>query len=199
MLSNVVVASILPVRKPAPNGLNGTKPIPSSSSVGRISASGLALPQRILALDRRHRLNGVRPADRLRPGLRQSEVLDLACLDQVLDRAGDVLDRHLRIDAMLVEQIDRSVLSRLSEASATALMCSGRLLSPAAALAGRQIDVEAELGRDHHLVTDGRERLADQFLVGERAIDLGGIEEGDAALDGRRMSAIISCLSAGGP
>ena len=39
-LSNVVVSSILPVRKPFPSGLNGTKPMPSSSSVGRISRSG---------------------------------------------------------------------------------------------------------------------------------------------------------------
>ena len=40
MLSKVVVSSIFPVRKPLPSGLNGTKPIPSSSSVGRISSSG---------------------------------------------------------------------------------------------------------------------------------------------------------------
>ncbi len=38
--SNVVVSSILPVRKPLPRGLNGTKPIPSSSSAGRSSSSG---------------------------------------------------------------------------------------------------------------------------------------------------------------
>src|SRR6202042_1990703 len=31
--SNVVFVSILPVRKPAPRGLNGTKPMPSSSHV----------------------------------------------------------------------------------------------------------------------------------------------------------------------
>ena len=31
-LPNVVFSSILPVRKPLPSGLNGTKPIPSSSS-----------------------------------------------------------------------------------------------------------------------------------------------------------------------
>jgi hypothetical protein len=40
VLSNVVLSSIFPVRKPFPSGLNGTKPIPSSSRVGRISASG---------------------------------------------------------------------------------------------------------------------------------------------------------------
>jgi hypothetical protein len=39
-LSNVVLSSILPVRKPFPSGLKGTKPIPSSSSVGSTSASG---------------------------------------------------------------------------------------------------------------------------------------------------------------
>jgi hypothetical protein len=38
--SNWVFASILPVRKPAPSGLKGTKPMPSSSRVGRISDSG---------------------------------------------------------------------------------------------------------------------------------------------------------------
>ena len=36
----MVDSSIFPVRYPLPRGLNGTKPIPSSSSVGRISASG---------------------------------------------------------------------------------------------------------------------------------------------------------------
>ena len=34
------VCRSVPVRKPLPSGLNGTKPMPSSSSVGRISSSG---------------------------------------------------------------------------------------------------------------------------------------------------------------
>ena len=37
---NSVVALTVPVRKPRPSGLNGTKPIPSSARTGRISASG---------------------------------------------------------------------------------------------------------------------------------------------------------------
>src|SRR2546428_4871491 len=40
-LSKVVSSSIFPVRKPLPRGLNGTNPIPSSSSEGSTSASGL--------------------------------------------------------------------------------------------------------------------------------------------------------------
>jgi hypothetical protein len=38
--SDFVLASIEPVRKPAPRGLNGTNPIPSSSSGGNTSRSG---------------------------------------------------------------------------------------------------------------------------------------------------------------
>ena len=38
--ANWVFSSIAPVRKPRPSGLNGTKPIPSSSSVGKILVSG---------------------------------------------------------------------------------------------------------------------------------------------------------------
>src|SRR2546425_2368271 len=39
-LTNVVVSSIVPVRKPLPRGLNGTNPMPSSSRVGSSSSSG---------------------------------------------------------------------------------------------------------------------------------------------------------------
>jgi hypothetical protein len=46
-------------------------------------------------------------AERGGPGLRQAEMLDLAFPDQFLDRSRDVFDLHLRIDAMLVEQVDR--------------------------------------------------------------------------------------------
>src|SRR5207244_10875319 len=37
---NAVFSSILPVRKPLPSGLKGTKPIPSSSQAGSTSSSG---------------------------------------------------------------------------------------------------------------------------------------------------------------
>ena len=46
-------------------------------------------------------------ADGLHAGFRQAEVLHLARCDQFLDRAGDVFHRHVRVDAVLVEQIDR--------------------------------------------------------------------------------------------
>ena len=59
--------------------------------------------------------------------------------------------------------------------------CRGRL-HPAV------LDVPAELGGDHDLVAQRRERLADQLLVDVRAVDLGGVEERDAAGRPRRAA-----------
>ena len=64
---------------------------------------GLSPPQRVLALQRRDRLDRVGATDRLDTGFGQTEVPDLAFADQLLDGAGDVLDRHFGIDAVLVE------------------------------------------------------------------------------------------------
>src|SRR5262249_33814919 len=47
------------------------------------------------------------------------------------------------------------------------------------------IDLESELRSDYHLVPKWSESLAHEFFVGERAVHLGGIEEGDAALQRR--------------
>ena len=48
----------------------------------------------------------------------------------------------------------------------------------------RGIDVEAELGGDDDTVAERTQRLADDLLVLERPIDLGGVEEGYALVDG---------------
>ena len=45
------------------------------------------------------------------------------------------------------------------------------------------VEVQAELGGDHDLVADRGERFADEFFVGERPVDLGGVEERDAEID----------------
>ena len=87
-----------------------------------------------------------------------------------------------------------SVRSRLSDSSTLRLIVSGRLSTPVDC-AGREL--EAELGRDHDLVADRFERLADELLVGERAVDLRGVEEGDAALDGCRGCSAIDSLRSG--
>jgi len=69
-------------------------------------ALGLAPPQRVFALHRGHGLNHVRAPNRLHAGLRESEVPHLTFHNQILDGARDVLDWHLRIHAVLIQQID---------------------------------------------------------------------------------------------
>ncbi len=65
--ANSAVVSTVPVRQPLPSGLNGTRAMPSSSSVGSDLGSDLGSdvtrPQRVLALQRGHRLDGVCAAD----------------------------------------------------------------------------------------------------------------------------------------
>src|SRR5271166_2855625 len=66
----------------------------------------IAHPQRIFALEGCNRLNIMRPPHGLRAGFGQPEIFDLAFRNKVLHRAGDVLDRHVGVDAMLVEEVD---------------------------------------------------------------------------------------------
>jgi len=64
-------------------------------------------------------------------------------------------------------------------------MCPGPAVQTSGAgpmIAATQI--ESELGGDDHPIAVRGEHLADELLVGERAIHLGGVEEGDAAFRG---------------
>ena len=88
------------------------------------------------------------------------------------------------IDAVLVEQIDAVGPEPLQRG----LGDLPDVLRPAVQAELRRTPVAecvAELGRDHDLVAERRQRLAHDFLVLVRTIGLGGVEEGDAALDGR--------------
>ena len=93
-----------------------------------------------------------------------------------------VLDRHRRIDAVLVEQVDvvgpeppQRALDHLADMLGPAVR-SGRPLAV--------LDAEAELRGDRHLVAPPLQRPAQQLLVGEGAVDLGRVEEGAAELEG---------------
>ena len=97
----------------------------------------------------------------------------------VLHRAGDILNRHIRIDPMLIEKVnglDSKALKRPFDCLPDAL----RLAGHAAVLPGLRIDVEAEFGRDDHLVPDWTQSFADDLFVGERPVDLRGVEESNA-------------------
>ena len=107
---------------------------------------------------------------------------DLAFGDEIADGARDILDRHLGIDPVLIEKIDRLDTQPLERAVDRRADAFGPA-AEATILPGRGIDVEAELGGDHDLLTHRAQRLADQFLIDERTIDFRRVEKGHATID----------------
>ena len=142
---------------------------------------GAPPPQGVLALHGGDGLDGVSATDGGGGGLGHAEVLDLAGRDEFLDGAGDVFDGHVGVDAVLVEQVD-GVDAQPGEGGVGDLLdvfgSAGQ-----AGLAAVGVEREAELGGDDDLAAERLQGFADEFLVDERAVDLGGVEEGDAAFD----------------
>ena len=146
---------------------------------------GLPPPQRVFALECRDRLDGVGATDRLHACFGEAEVLDLAFLNQVLHRSRHVLDRHVRVDAVLIEQVDGIDLEPLERGLGDLLDVLRPAVQADPARPAVGIELEPELGGDHHLLAERGEGFAHELLVRERAVDLGGVEERDAAFDGR--------------
>ena len=145
---------------------------------------GLAPEERVLALQGCDGLHGVSAADGLCACFGEAEVLYLACLDQILDGAGGFFDGRIGIDAMLVEEVDGVGLQTLERAFDDLLDVVGAAVGgcPLAVVVG--IGLESELGGDDDVFAEGSESFADDFFVDVGAVDFGGVEEGDAALDG---------------
>ena len=86
----------------------------------------------------------------------------------------------------------RSVRSRFSMPSTASLMCSGRLFRP-----GRRSPVSRSMFQPNFdvittLSRNGVDGLAEDALALVRAVGFGGVEKGDAAVEGGRMMLIIS-------
>src|SRR5450432_3225915 len=145
----------------------------------------LAPPERVFTLQYRDGLYGVGSTDRLCGCFGHSEMLDLTGLDQFLDRAGGVLDGHIRVDAVLIEQVDGFELEPQQGAFHGLLDVFGLTVNSGGSrlvIFARQI--EAELGGNDHLPAEWGQGLPHQFLVDERAVDFGRVKEGDTAIDG---------------
>ncbi len=105
-------------------------------------------------------------------------MLDLARLDEVGDRAGDVLYRHIGIDAMLIEQIDavgaQAFQGRFGDGADVFRSAVHAFIDVAFA--------EAELGGQDDVIAERLHSLAQQVFVGALGIGFGGVEKGDAAI-----------------
>lgn len=118
--------------------------------------------------------------DSVSAGFGQAEVADLALGDEIANRAGHVLDGYRGVDSVLVEQVD---VIGAEPAQAVFRDRANMFGAAVGALDRAALNIEAELGGDHHLVPAAFERPAQQLLICERAIDFRGVEKGDSKFD----------------
>ena len=157
--------------------------MPSSRSSGQDLVLHVAGPQGVLGLERGDRLDGVGAADRGRRCLGEPEVSDLALGDEIGDGSCCLLDRRVGVDAVLVVEVD--VVG--AEASQRALDGCTDVGGAAVGAEGVPVAVvlhEAELGGDLHLVAAALDGASDELLAVEGPVDLGGVDVGDAELEG---------------
>src|SRR5205814_2876411 len=153
----------------------------------------VARPQRIFGLQRGDRMDRGGALERLRPGLREAEIAYLAGFDQPRHRAHRLLDRHLRIDAVQVVEVD-VVNAELREAR---LAGGSHVLGPAVVgLAAVGVVDVAELAADDDAVAPPFERAAEHALVPSFHVAVGGVEERDAdihrAVHGRDLHLVVA-------
>src|SRR5438270_806237 len=110
-------------------------------------------------------------------------MLHLALLNKVLQGSGDIFDGHVRIDAVLVKQIDDVGLQPLERVFGDLLDVLWTTVQPSL-LSGARIEFEPELGGDLYLVTHWSQRFAYEFLISKRTVDFSSVEEGYAAVHG---------------
>ena len=173
--------------------------MPSSAQQRQQLGLGVAGPQRVLGLQRGERVDGVGAADRAGASLGQADVPDLALGDQIGQGADGLLDGRVRVDPVLVVQVDVVGAEPLEGALDGGADVGRAAVGDAGPAAG--VGDEAELGGHHDLVAAASDGLADQFLAVERAVDLGGVDVGDAqvqrAVDSADRLGVVKAPAAG--
>ncbi|MNQ78676.1 hypothetical protein D3C85_935970 [compost metagenome] len=124
-------------------------------------------------------MNLVRPFQGRRRGLAQSQITYLAGADQFGHGADGFFDGHLRVDSVLVIQVE-GVHAQALQAAVDGLANVFR--SPVDATGGGvgRVADDPELAGQEHPVALAGNGLADQFFIGVRAVHVGGIEQVDA-------------------
>ena len=149
----------------------------------------------VLGLERGDRVDRVGPADGGRRGLGEPEVADLAGLHELGHRADGVLDRDRLVDAVLVVEVDVVDPEPLERGVAgRADVVGGSVDADHAAV---RESLVAELGGELDLVAPAGDRLADEQLVREGAVHVGGVEEGHAQVEGA-VDGVDAALLVGG-
>src|SRR5438874_9097735 len=141
----------------------------------------LAVEQRIFALHGGDRVYRMGAPDALGVRLAEPEVAHLSLLDEAAHRADRVLDRHARVDAVLVVEVDRVDPQPLQAGLARLLHIFGAAVD-AVGTAG--LPGLAEFGGDDDVVRPALQGAAEQLLIMAPAIHVRAVEMIDAEFDG---------------
>ena len=110
-------------------------------------------------------------------------MFDLPGIDQIFDRAGHLLDRHVGVDPVLVVQVDHVQPESRREPSTAPARPSGRSIRPRGLRSTGSMSW-ANLVAMTTLVGVSGQGFAEEFLVGVRTVDLSGVEECDTKVHG---------------
>ena len=124
-------------------------------------------------------------ADRFCRSLGETDVANLASLDQAGHGADGLLDRNLRIDPMQVVEIDDIDAEALEARVARPPGVVRRAVN--AARRATRVAQYAELGREHNRVAPLADDATHQFLVVPSPVGVRGIEKGDAEFKGAKQ------------
>jgi hypothetical protein len=125
-------------------------------------------------------MNTMGAADGLRSSLRQSEVADLTLPHEFGHGTDGLLDRHLRIDPVLVVQVD-DINFQPPQTGLTGLM---HVFRPAIHALTRLGPHLPELGSENRLVATTGDGPSDQLLVLPPTVHVGRIEQCHALVEG---------------
>src|SRR3954453_4988732 len=178
----VVRAFDLPGQEATAERRVGHETDPEFAHGGEEFAFRLAAPQGVFGLEGRDRMDGVCPPERLRTRLGQPEMAHLAGPHQFRHGAARLLDRRVRIDPVLVVEVDRLD----SEPPEARLAGLAHVVRPSVdpqegAVRGAYV---AELGGDHDLIAPVADGAPDQLLVSADSLHVGGVQERDPEIDG---------------
>src|SRR6266581_8315289 len=104
--------------------------------------------------------------------LGQTPVQNLALRHQILNCAGHILDRYLRVDAVLVDEVNAVSPEPLEHPIHSLLYVVRLAVEPHFEATGLGIYVPAELRRDHHVIAERCDALTQDALAFERSVSL---------------------------
>src|SRR5436309_651593 len=196
----VLVAPYLAREEAAPQRAVGDEADAQLPARGQNLVLRVATPERVLRLERADGVRSVCTPDRYGGGLREAEIADLTGAHQLRHRADRLLDRHARVHAVLVVEVDVSH-AESRERGVAGLAHVLRAAVHAHKGPVRFADV-AEPGGQDDAVASVRDCLADEPFVGARDLDSGRVEEGDTEVDramdgGDRLGVIAVAVEVG--